>query len=482
MRNIRSTLFTLITVLVTITGCRDDASGGKTNVVIIFIDDMGYADPSCFGNVMLQTPNIDRLAEQGLKMTNFYVNSPICSPSRVALNTGCYPMRYQIHSFLAGKQQNRDRAMADFLPASVNTLARTLQGNGYVTGHFGKWHMGGGRDVGDAPLPSAYGFNESLVAFEGLGDRLLQENHGLSKRSAKLGRGEIYFAPKHLSTSIFVDSALAFIEKSGDQPFFINLCPNDIHDPHLPTPEDQAGYARLSENPFEQKFFAVLSELDCQIGRFMDELEKMGKLENTMVIFTSDNGPTDWPYYYNPGRYPEGYEGEMAAPGFTGAFYGRKWSLYEGGIRMPFIITWRGHVPEDETDSTSVVSAIDLFPSICSLLDIEVPEGLDGSNKSQAFLGIPVKDSEALMWEYASNPGGSILPGNPANISPNLAIREGDWKLLINVDSTGAELYNLVSDPGEQNNLAGEMQEKAASMASQVISWRRSMPVAIPNQ
>ena len=300
MRNSVSYLFTLVTVLILMTGCRGNASSEKANVVIIFIDDMGYADPSCFGNVMLQTPNIDRLAEQGLKMTNFYVNSPICSPSRVALNTGCYPMRYKIHSFLAGKQQNRDRAMADFLPESVNTLARTLQGNGYVTGHFGKWHMGGGRDVGDAPLPSAYGFNESLVAFEGLGDRLLQENHGLSKKSAKLGKGEIYFAPKHLSTSIFVDSALAFIEKSGDKPFFINLCPNDIHDPHLPTPEDQAGYAHLSENPYEQKFYAVLSELDHQIGRFMAGLEEMGKLENTLVIFTSDNGPTDWPYYYNP--------------------------------------------------------------------------------------------------------------------------------------------------------------------------------------
>ena len=147
---------------------------------------------------------------------------------------------------------------------------------------------------------------------------------------------------------------------------------------------------------------------------------------------------------------------------------------------MPFIVLWKGHVPEAVTDSTSVVAAIDLYPSICKLLDIEVPQGLDGTNKSQAFLGTPVLDSEALMWEYASNPGGSVLPGNPANISPNLAIREGDWKLLINVDSTGAELYNLVSDPGEQFNLVEEMEGKAASMARQVIAWRRSMPVAIP--
>lgn len=422
---------------------------------------------------------MDALAEKGLKLTNFYVNSPICSPSRVALNTGIYPMRYRIHSYIASSTQNRDRAMADFLPPRVNTLARVLNANGYATGHFGKWHMGGGRDVGDVPLPTEYGFDKSLVSFEGMGDRVLLEDHPLSDMSAKLGRGQISWTPKHRSTAIYVDSALAFIRKTGDRPFFVNLCPHDVHDHHRPTAEEQAKYMHLSENPYDQKFFAVLAELDRQVGRFLDGLDRLGKLENTLVVFTSDNGPTDWPWYYDPARYPEDYAGEFYPPGFTGGFYGRKWSLYEGGIRMPFIISWKGHVPEAVTDSTSVVAAMDLFPSICGLLGLPVPKGLDGSDKSRVFLGEPLEEAGALMWEYSSNPGGSIMPGNPANISPNLAIREGKWKLLINADFTGAELYNLEMDPGEQTNLAGEEQELAESMARQVIAWRSSMPVAI---
>lgn len=152
---------------------------GNPNVVIIFIDDMGYADPSCFGNPMVKTPNIDALAEEGLKFTNFYVNSPICSPSRVALTTGRYPMRYSIHSYIASSRQNKARAMADYLEPSAPTFARTLQQNGYATGHFGKWHMGGGRDLGDVPLPMEYGYDKSLVSFEGIGDRVLFPDDGL---------------------------------------------------------------------------------------------------------------------------------------------------------------------------------------------------------------------------------------------------------------------------------------------------------------
>ncbi|MBA7527989.1 N-acetylgalactosamine-6-O-sulfatase [subsurface metagenome] len=271
----------------------------------------------------------------------------------------------------------------------------------------------------------------------------------------------------------------AFVKRSGDQPFFVNLCPNDVHDPHLPTPEAQADYHSLTENPFEQKFFAVLEELDKQIGRLFDELDKLGKIENTIIVFTSDNGPTDWPWYYKRERYPEDYDGELYPPGFAGDFYGRKWSLYEGGIRMPFIIRWEGHIPEGKTDDRTIITAMDLFPSLCSILGIETPGVLDGNDKSQALLGTPMQVTDPIMWEYSSNPGGSIQPGDTNFISPNLAMREGDWKLLINADSTDAKLFNLVHDPGEANNLAEKENERAMDMAGRLIDWRRSMPVAI---
>ena len=243
----------------------DDSKASKPNVMIIFIDDMGYGDISCFGDKTIETPNIDALASNGIRLTNFYVNSPICSPSRVALNTGTYPMRHRIHSYIASSKKNKNRVMANYLDTSVNTIASTLKDNGYATGHFGKWHMGGGRDLGNVPLPTEYGFEKSFVSFEGVGDRLLFPNDNLSKQSSKLGRGKIVWAEKYESTRIYIDSALAFIDRKGDKPFFVNLCPNDVHDPHLPDSRVLEEFVSLTNNPWEQKFFAVLRDLDLSL-------------------------------------------------------------------------------------------------------------------------------------------------------------------------------------------------------------------------
>lgn len=449
------------------------------NVVIIFIDDMGYGDPSCYGNQIVNTPNIDKLAEMGTRFTNFYVNSPICSPSRVALNTGRYPMRYAIHSYIASSQQNKARAMADFLDPSAVTMAKIFKANGYATGHFGKWHMGGGRDLGNVPYPTEYGFDKSLVSFEGIGDRVLFPNDNLCSQSAQLGKGRIIWAPKSRSTSIYVDSALAFVERNLDSPFYLHLFPNDVHDPHLPDSSLLYDYKSITSNPWEQKFYAVLAELDRQIGRFITGLKELGELDNTIIIFTSDNGPTDWPFYYNRDSYPENYSGLLYPPGSTGGFYGRKWSLYEGGIRMPFFISWKGHIAEGGTNNKSVISAIDIFPSLVSLIGLDYSGDFDGIDKSEAFLGKRLTYNEPVFWEYASNPGGSILPGNPDFISPNLAVRVGAWKLLINSDSTGVRLFNLEEDPSEQYNLSEKNSDLASQMAAQVLQWRRSMPVKL---
>lgn len=473
-------IFVLAVSIPVLLGGRGNKKKVRPNIVIIFIDDMGYADPSCFGNSVVRTPNIDALAQQGIKFTNFYANAPICSPSRVALNTGCYPMRFKIHSFLDDSQENKRRAMANYLDPNAPFLARVLRENGYATGHFGKWHMGGGRDLGDVPYPTEYGYDKSLTSFEGIGDRVLFTKGAGSKQSAALGRGNIIWAEKHKSTGIYVDSALAFIKRNHYKPFYLNLCPNDVHDPHWPSDVLLSKFKSASNNPFEQRFFSVLSELDFQIGRFITGIDKMGLLENTVIVFTSDNGPTDWPNYYNRESYPEGYEGDLYPPGFTGSFYGRKLSLFEGGIRMPFIISWPGKIPKNQTDSITVLAAMDLFPSICSMLDIEYPKNIDGTDKSVALLGNPLDVKQPIMWEYSSNPGGSIKPGKEEHISPNLAIREGDWKLLINTDSTRVMLFNLKNDPGETNNLVEKNPRKVHNMAAKVLAWRRSMPVEIP--
>lgn len=442
----------------------------KPNVVIIFIDDMGFGDLSSFGNQVVATPNMDALAERGLKLTNFYVNSPICSPSRTALNTGMYPLKYKIHSYLDNSQKNANRGMDNWLDSDAETMAKVFKRNGYRTGHFGKWHLGGGRDVGDAPLPQAYGFDQSLVSFEGLGDRLLFKNDGLSTASSKLGKGHITWVEKYQATGIYVDSALSFIGANKQDPFYVHIFPNDVHDAHLPMNGSVKKYEKIARSKSEAKFFAVLENLDEQIGRFLNGLEKLGKMENTIVVLTSDNGPTDWASYYNNGEYP---------PGFTGGFHGRKWSLYEGGIRMPFIISWPEKIPMGAQDNKTVMSAVDLKPTLLQLAQISSNQKGDGQDMSAALLGNPTSNHQAIMWEYASSVGGSILPGHDKNISPNLAILEGGWKLLINADSTKAELYHLENDPFESNNLVGKEIEKAQKLAHSVLEWRRRYEVPI---
>ncbi|HSU50864.1 MAG TPA: sulfatase-like hydrolase/transferase, partial [Segetibacter sp.] len=268
----------------------------KPNVVIIFIDDMGYGDLSCYGNKQIKTANIDRLAQQGTRFTQFYASSPVCSPSRVAMLTGQYPARYKFYTYLDSRQKNRENGMPDYLDAAAPTLAKMLQSNGYATGHFGKWHMGGGRDVDEAPLPTAYGFNRSFTSFEGLGDRTLHLDDGLNKASAQLGKGKIVEAKQHQQTELYVDSALAFIKRNDEKPFFVHLFPNDVHDPYNPKDGAEKEFEKVSDNKYQQKFLATLKELDHQIGRFIDELRRLDKLDNTLILLTSDNGPTDWPY------------------------------------------------------------------------------------------------------------------------------------------------------------------------------------------
>src|SRR4051812_46265084 len=199
------------------------------NIIVVLIDDMGWADFSCFGNKSIQTTNIDRLATEGIRFEQFYVNSPICSPSRVALSTGQYPTRWQITSFLNNRKENERRGMAQWLDPKAPMLARTLHDAGYATGHFGKWHMGGQRDVGEAPLITEYGFDESLTSFEGLGPRVLplldaydgKEPQKYSLGSETLGHGPISWVKRDKASTIDVDAAIAFIDKAqkGNRPF-----------------------------------------------------------------------------------------------------------------------------------------------------------------------------------------------------------------------------------------------------------------------
>jgi arylsulfatase A-like enzyme len=427
------------------------AAPPKPNILFILTDDMGYGDIGCYGGQFAPTPNIDRLAHEGIRFTQYYSASPICSPSRTGATTGMFPARWNITSYLQTRGGNRACEQADFLDHAAPSLARTLKAAGYATGHFGKWHMGGGRDVTNAPPFAAYGFDEHASTYESpephpdiTATNWIWSPHDKVKRWDR--------------TAFFVDKTLDFLQRHKGQPCYVNLWPDDVHTPWVP------GQERLGLYPSgpveERKFRAVLDEYDRQMGRLFEGLKQLGIEGRTLVIFTSDNGPLP------------SFRGSR-----SGGLRGSKLSLYEGGIRMPFIVRWPGHTPAARLDDRTVLAATDLFPSLCALAGVKLPKNaaLDGKDLSPALLGKTVSRAKPLFWEYGRNTNSFAFPKG-ADRSPNLAMREGDWKLLINADGTDPQLYNLKSDPKEAANLTSAYPEVTARLKEKVLAWRSALP------
>jgi len=432
------------------------------NVVFILIDDLGYGDLSAYGNPDIETPNIDAVADQGTRFTQFYVASPVCSPSRAGFNTGQVPGRQRIHGHFADRAANAAREMPDFLPLTAPAIARQLKAAGYATAHFGKWHLGGGRDVGDAPWPTEYGFDESFTSFEGLGDRVLVEGDGLSEESAALGQGEIQWALQREETALYVDKAVDFMTRHQADRFLLHVWLNEVHDPFDPIPELMEKYSAFSANKYEQQYFATIDSMDQQLGRLMAAIDELGLGDDTLVLIASDNGPTAWPRYYNEG---------VAPPGSTDGLRGRKWSLYEGGIREPLIVRWPGKVPAGMVNDTTVLHAADYLPTIIAITNAELPESPpDGEDVSDVLLGAERARTSPLFWEYGQY--ATIQPGLTVDQSPPLAVRQGDWKLLMNWDGSGIELYDLASDRAESENLAAAQPAVTQELEQKLTAWR----------
>lgn len=439
-------------------------SHARPNVLFILIDDMGYADMSCYGSTRVRTPHLDRMAEEGIRFTQFYVNAPICSPSRTAFLTGQYPARWKITSYLDNRAANERRGMAQWLDPAAPSVARALQAAGYVTGHFGKWHMGGQRDVGDAPLITEYGFDESLTQFEGLGDRILplldafdgQPPRRYALGSDNLGRGEIAWVDRSKVTSVFVDRTLQFITNTvaDGQPFYVNLWLDDVHSPFYPPK------ALRGDNSKQELYLGVVRAMDDQFAPLFDYLRSSPQVRtNTIVIIASDNGP-------EPGA------------GSAGPFRGHKGNLYEGGVREPFIVWAPGLMPSSAVgtvNSNSVVSGVDLLPSVLRLAGVSpASDGtLDGEDLSESLLGRrqAVREKPLFWLRPPDRPGREDAPW------PDLAVREGDWKLLVMENGSTPQLYNLAADPGEANNLASENRLIVERLSRMVVEWRQSLPV-----
>ena len=429
------------------------------NIIFILIDDMGYGDLHIYGNAGVRTPNIDKLAQEGIRFTQYYANAPICSPSRVAVTTGQYPLRWNITSYLADSTRNINRGMAHYLDPQAPSLARILQDAGYYTAHVGKWHMGGQRNVAGAPMISEFGFNASLTSFEGLGERLgiifeTRKWNGshrfpLSVQQAKLGHGNIRWVKRYNQTQIYVDRALKEIEiaRDNNQPFYINLWPDDVHIP-LEAPPGLRGNGSV-----RAQYFGVIQELDSQLGRLFDYIRNDSELsKNTLIVLSSDNGPSP-------------------KIGSSGGLRGHKGNLYEGGIREPFIVWAPGMISNEhagKVNSNTVVAGMDLPPSLLAIAGVEAPDTVqfDGLNMSEVMLGESTANrKQPVMWIRPPDVKG------PDNGWPDLAIREGKWKLLINTDGSNPELYNLQNNPGETINLTAQNPEITSSLKTKVLNW-----------
>ena len=418
----------------------------KPNIIIVYSDDMGVGDVSFLNSNWVQTPNIDYLASQGLVLTNYYNASPVSSPSRVSITTGMFPSLWGINSFLQTREGNKKHEQFDFLNPKAPSMARTFKDAGYKTIHIGKWHMGGGRDVYDAPQIPLYGFDEYVSTYESPDpDSLITATNWIWSKQDSIKRWE--------RTRYFVDKVLDFIKRNKGEACFVNLWPDDMHTPWIPSVEYYDKKYWTSKETFEK----VIVEYDKQIGRLINGLKDIGAWNNTILIFTSDNGP---------------------APSFnqlrTNGLRGLKFSLYEGGIKMPFIISWPEKIVSGKINNKSVVSSVDIYPSLCSMVGIDCPdyEILSGEDMSEVFLKKKKKDrTKDLIWEFGRNDAFSKPPQTEYHRSPQLAIRRGDYKLLINLDGSRLELYNLVDDPYETNNIANKKISLCKELSNKVITW-----------
>ncbi|GDY20622.1 N-acetylgalactosamine-6-sulfatase [Verrucomicrobiota bacterium] len=411
------------------------ADAPKPNIVFIYADDWGWGDLSCHGNTWLKTPRLDKLASEGIDFQQFNVLSPVCSPSRAAAMTGRFPGRFGINTvFGVGKPPE----MPDWLDPKAPTTPRLLKAAGYRTGHLGKWHLGEGK-----PTMADYGFDESAV-YHGPGPKVGPSGNDIPNRAAK------------------------FIEANKDRPFYVNVWLHESHLAHSPSDESMARWKHL--DPRQQVYAAVITDGDNKVGMILDALERCGIARNTLVVFSSDNGPAKLKEgdKGDPGKYRSHYN-----VGETGGLRGQKTSLFEGGVRVPFIVRWPGHAPAGLKNDATVLAAVDLLPTFCAAAGVTPPTDAngDGENMLPALKGESIQRTRPIFWRINGNK-------KDPNFWPDLAVRDGDWKLVTTFDGQKVELHNLKSNRAEDvaKDQSKDHPEIVARLKKQALDWNATLP------
>src|SRR4051794_13669683 len=432
-------------------------SASRPNVLLMMADDLGWRDLSCYGNDRVLTPNVDRLAAEGIKLSRFYAASPVCTPTRASVLTGRYPLRFDIRAVFHDTGQ--------YLPACA-TLPKLLKGAGYRTAHVGKWHLGGLRlkdcDLRDrSPGPREHGFDHYLTQVEQQplrGDMIRQRtlyNKGgtcLLRDDRPVGADDPYY--KMHFTDILGDEPIRLIRDSHAEgrPFFVNLWWMDPHPPYEPAPEphwSQTDAPGISDD--QHRFRSMVARMDYQVGRVLQAIDDLGLAGDTLVLFTSDNGGA-W----------EANVGDLK---------GGKTDLHEGGLRVPLLARWPGQIRAG-AESDAIGHAADLLPTCCDAARVAVPPDVpvDGRDLLPLLPGRADRpDRGPLFWQLDLMRAMQRHEPKPRPFATE-AVRLGRWKLLA-LDGKPVELFDLESDPRERTNRLAEQPEVAESLRKRLADW-----------
>lgn len=428
----------------------------RPNIVFILADDLGYMDLGCYGNPFNETPALDSLARQGLRFTQAYAAAPVCSPSRAAIMTGKHPARLHLTNFLVGERTDsasplRPALWRKYLPGSEITLAERLKQLGYSTGMVGKWHLGSA----DSLTPTAQGFEyERQISKNGLD----YYNYGISSANKPVfeDKGKEYLTDK------LTDYAVEFLSKQTSQrPFFLYLAYSAPHVLLVPRADKLGKFLHRSarfNGKYNASYAAMLLSMDEGIGRVLRQLKQQGFDDNTLVVFTSDNGGLGMP---------------EAGPQPTDNAPLRLWKghVYEGGIRVPMIMRWPGVIAASTT-TDQYVTGTDFVPTFMELLGS--PKAMQDGQSFAALLRNPSATyvRGPVFWHY---PHFSNQASHPA-----AAIREGDYKLIEHYETGKIELYNLTADLSETTDLAQREPKKTRELHEKLKQWRTEVGANMP--
>ena len=437
------------------------AEPGPPNIILLLADDLGHGDLGCFGSPAVNTPNLDRMAAEGTKFTHFYAASAVCTPTRAAILTGRYPLRFDITKHF----NDVDR----WLPEKATTVAELLRDAGYATAHVGKWHLGGlhvdagGHRLTDQPGPRQHGFDFYQTQIEQQpirgkmgGNKTLFRQGGtvLLRNDEHVGKDDPFFT-KHL-TDANGDFAVQMIEKftGAKKPFFLNLWWLVPHKPYEPAPEPHwSATAAEGISDDQHRFRSMVRHMDAKIGVILAKLDELGIADNTLIVFTSDNG--------------------AAFEGYIGDLKGGKTDLHDGGLRVPMIARWPGKIPAGkETDAFA--HSNDLLPTFCEAAGVKPSADLPLHGRSllphlTGGAALSMDERGTVFWQLDLYKSIQRHYPKPKPYATEV-VRRGKWKLLA-LGGNPVELFDILADPNERTSVLGQHADIADSMAQELAAW-----------